>query len=133
MYVLYQRGSGHFEVSLNMHILAKGRAYVPMEGLKKLWVKQPPTLEGGRVVTSQDEVYDELERRGVHVSGQLRAIKQVVVSTSGESSTASMFLRLSVPNTLVTTAHDTFRRNLENALDKFRTILGHIHPNGEMI
>ena len=84
VYALYQRGSGKFEVSVNLHVLARGRAHVPSEGLKKLWVEQPPTQDDGRVITNQDEVYEELDRRGVRVDGKLRGIKQVVISPSGK-------------------------------------------------
>ncbi|KAJ1521174.1 hypothetical protein ONE63_002868 [Megalurothrips usitatus] len=87
VYVLYQRGSGHFEVSKDMRILATGRAFVQQDGAKgmaKLWSSVPPTPDDEeRVVMDEDEVYDELQRKGLKVTGKLRAIRQVVVSPSG--------------------------------------------------
>ncbi|XP_034245130.1 fatty acid synthase-like [Thrips palmi] len=90
VYVMYQRGSGHFEVSENMRVLACGRAYLPMDGVKglaKMWNSEAPTgiseVRGEqRASYNQEEVYDELERRGVRIGGKLKAIRQVVISPS---------------------------------------------------
>lgn len=91
---MYQRGSGRFEVSEAMRVLAQGRAYIPIDGAKglaKMWVSDAPTAISEQLPGEQrasynpEEAYDELERRGVRIDGKLKAIKQVVISESGES------------------------------------------------
>ncbi|KAK3922271.1 Fatty acid synthase, partial [Frankliniella fusca] len=85
VYVMYQRGSGQFEVSSDLHVMARGRAYSPWDGakgIKKLWSRQPAAQDEGLILSSQDDVYDELWRRGVSVGGKLKALRTVAASQS---------------------------------------------------
>jgi len=86
VYVLYQRGSGRFEVSSDLQLLATGRAYISDEPKDKLFTKLPDVDESNPLcVLEKDHVYTELLRRGLAAGDVLAGINNITYYEKGTS------------------------------------------------
>ncbi|KAK3917296.1 Fatty acid synthase, partial [Frankliniella fusca] len=85
LYAFVQRGSGHFEVSVQGRLLATGRARPMSEQDYKDYQaknkdKPPATVpREERVAYDSETVYEELGRRGMQCSGPLRPLMRLQV------------------------------------------------------